>query len=309
MTMLARYKYLFVLFIAALCAVGAVFLTRHYFEVKERELREKIRQETLKIDVVVAKHNLRIGDRIDLETMEIRSIPQEYIPDGAIKPEHFQAVADRSLSSPMSAGKPLLRHFVEGMKRVEKFSDLLAVGERAITLQVDAISSVENMLQAGDFIDLAVKSSAGAEFSLLLERIQVLSTGNYTISDPKVPGLYKKAQYSTITLGVDGRYVKDVFEANSSGDLVFLLRNEKDTLSPTYELADAGKTNVSVISGGSSNEGVLKEIREEVTVFQSESIVKAVRNEKGRLVKLAEDDTLVSSDQENEAKSEVASNE
>ena len=289
MNILARYRYPLALILAGLCAVGAVFLTKYYFDAKERELREKIRLESQLTDIVVAKRNLKIGDKVSLDNMMIKSVPFEFVPDGAIKPEDYASIENKNLSDPMSAGKPLLRHFVEGAKRIERFSDLLGNGERAVTLEVDGVSSIEHMIEAGDFIDLGVRKNKSLEFELLLEKIRVLSTGNFTVSDPKVTGLYKKAQYSTLTLGVDSRYVQDIFEAESNGSLVYLLRNREDEQASAYELASA-EDNVLLYANEADESGALKGVKEKIKRFDmGDASHNAIRNEKGRLVRLVQE--------------------
>lgn len=286
MSLIGRYRYPLALVLAVGCAIAAVFLTKHYFDARERQLREKIRMETQLTDVVVAKFDLAPGSRVNLDSMTIKSIPSEFVPDGAILPEHYPRVENKYLSAPISSGKPLTRFQVEGLSRINKFSDLLAFGQRALTLEVDGVSSIEHMIEAGDFIDIAVNGSKGKRFELLLENIRVLSTGNFSVADPKKPGLYKTAQYSTITVGVDGSYIQDIYEAQSSGDLVFLLRNEKDKNSAAYQDNKAGSSAVSILKA--SSEGGIEESVELVDAnpYRLDE-KKATRNSKGRAIKIA----------------------
>lgn len=307
MEFLSRFKYPLVLILAAACAVGAMYLTKHYFEAKERELRDRIRQESRLTDVVVASRDLQPGARVDLKSMKIKSIPFEFVPDGAVTPDQYASVEFKFLSDPVSMDKPLLRHFVEGISRVEKFSDVLGIGERAITLEVDSASSVEHMIEAGDYIDLAVRKNRGVDFSLLLERVKVLSTGNFTVADPKVPNMYKAAQYGTITLGVDGAYIQDIFEAESNGSLVFLLRNEKDEGRPTYEMAQQSLSEVVIYSAGELEGGILKAktelVQKSIGLDPHNNII---RNGKGRIVRIATDKTPDLDNRANDQSNEFA---
>lgn len=288
----AKYRYPIALILALGCAVAAFFLTKHYFEIRERGLREKIRSEAKLVDVVVAKRNLPVGARVDLDSMMIKSIPSEFVPDGVVYPTSYPDVELKYLSAPMSQGKPLLRYMVEGVSKIAKFSDLLAFGERAVTLEVDGVSSIANMLEAGDYIDLGVIKNKGAAFSLLLERVRVLSTGNFSIADPKVPGMYKNAQYSTVTLGVAGEYIKAIYEAQLKHQLVFLLRNEKDVRSAAYDTS-SGSAGAVTVYAGVSQEGVIGSYEDFAhKIATSKNFHSGIRNEKRKLVKvLARDGT------------------
>jgi len=275
-----------------LLSVGAVIgLTRHYFSLKERELREKINAEAKMTPVVVARSNLPVGARLTSDTVAVREIPADYIPSGAITPEKFSGVEGKILSEPLASGKPLLKHYIKGIIRVDKFSDLLQPGQRALTLQVDGVNSVEHMIESGDYIDLAVRYKKGSGFELLLERVMVLSTGNITTADPKAPGMYKNADYSTITLGVDDNYVQKVFEAHAKGDLAFLLRNEKDDLAARYSSMKGG-AGVVVFAGKKAEAGLLNEVQDGGLVQSAFTDEMPIRNDNGRLVKRSSIDVV-----------------
>lgn len=287
-----KYKHPISFITALACAVGALLLTRYYFDARERELREKLQSENLLVDVVVAKMDLPAGARVDLDTMMIKSIPAEYVPDGVVIPEAYPEVENKYLSVPISQEKPLMRAMVEGVSRIEKFSDLLAQGERAITLEVDGVSSTEHMLEAGDYIDLGVVKNKGEAFELLLERARVLSTGNFSVADAKVPGMYKNAQYATVTLGVAGEHIKRIYEAQQKYQLVFLLRNEKDEFAAAYDTRSRDAEAVTVYSGRGEG-GVIAAHRDVSTPTSGPSSADSYpRNARGRLMRVLSHDQI-----------------
>lgn len=289
---LKKYKHPLSFAIALACAVGALLLTRYYFDTRERELRAKLQSENTLVDVVVAKMDLPAGARVDLDTMMIKSIPAEYVPDGVVIPTAYPEVENRYLSVPISQEKPLMRSMVEGVSRIEKFSDLLAEGERAITLEVDGVSSTEHMLEAGDYIDLGVVKNKGDAFELLLERARVLSTGNFSVADAKAPGMYKNAQYATVTLGVAGEHIKRIYEAQQNHQLVFLLRNEKDRVAAAYDTRSRDAESVTVYAGRGDG-GVVAEHRDVSTptsVISSSNTYP--RNARGRLMRVLSPDEV-----------------
>lgn len=279
---LARYRYPLALMFSLLCALVAIWLARNYLEMKERELLQRISARQQLVEVVVARRDLSVGSEISAQTMSLRKIPEEYLPDGVILPERFSEVEGMTISAPIASGRPLMRHNIKNIARVDKFSDLLAPGERALTLEVDGVSSAEYMLEAGDVIDLVVKSRDGERFAPLLERVTVLATGRVTTADPKMPGASKRAEYQTLTIGVDSSKVATILLADSKRELVFLLRNEKDRAGSRY-LVDAGRT-IEVIVGGGS-EGELT-VRTELASVQRTNVTIG-RNAEGRLLRRA----------------------
>lgn len=279
----ARYRYPLVLLISLLCAVAAIWLAKNYLDLKEREILERISARQKMVEVVVAKRNLPAGSEISADTMSARPIPEEYLPDGAIRPGGFSAVTGLYTSAPIGSGKPLIRHNIQDISRVEKFSDLLAPGQRALTLEVNGISSVEYMLEAGDVIDLAIRGKKGDAFVPLLERVTVLATGKVTTADPRSPGMYKKAEYQSITIAVDSSKVASILLAEGRRELVFLLRNEGDKATSRY-LVGATHT-IEVIAGSSGSGGQLEITLEQTTAVDRPEIVP--RNAEGRLLRKA----------------------
>lgn len=279
----SKYRYPIILVAAILCAVAAVFLAKSYLDMKEREIRSEMAAKQRLTQVVVAKMDLPVGSEISPKTMSARSVPSDYIPDGAITPEVFSSVEGMAISEPISQGKMLLRHNIKNITRVEKFSDLLAKGERAVTLDVDGRSSAEYMLEAGDLIDIAVREKESGEFTPLLEKVIVLATGKVTTADPKLPGMYKKAEYETITIGVESSKVAMVLAADSRRELVYLLRNDGDKDRSKY--LSSSQNRIEVILGKKSKEGALESVEEKISSGVVASREK--RNKEGHLLRRA----------------------
>lgn len=277
---LVRYRYPLAFVTSVLAMGGAAWMIKYYLDMKEIEIRRELSAQQNMVEVVVASSDLPVGSAINAKTMRIRKIPFGYLPDGVIYPGTFRAVDGKTISEPMKSGRPLVRHNIKDITRVERFSDLLGIGQRAITLEVSGTTSVEHMLEAGDHIDLAVKHKKTGALSLLLERATVLATGNVTTADPKVPGMYKKAEYDSLTLGIDSAQVARVLAAEKQGQLVFLLRNSQDDLRSRY--VTSGSQGIEVISGKGGEGGVLMSVNELISLEDDRPLAK--RSASGRLL-------------------------
>ena len=138
------------------------------------------------------------------------------------------------------------------------------------------------MLEAGDVIDLAIRSRGGERFAPLLERVIVLATGKLTTADPQSSGAYKRGDYQTLTIGVDSSKVATILLAESRKELVFLLRNERDKAGSRY-LTDAGRAIEVIVGGGAAGELTVKSER----ASAQRSDIAIGRNAKGRLLRRA----------------------
>ncbi|PVZ68199.1 Flp pilus assembly protein CpaB [Pelagibaculum spongiae] len=262
-----KLKPLAMLLVAVLLAGVATWSGTSYLRQKENSLRAELEAEKRPMKVLVASRDLVAGDHLSSDTLQVRKIPTEFVPDGALTPADFDYVRGLMLSEPVSFGKPLMRHFIRGVSGVGSFSELLEKGQRAITLEVDNLSSIEGLIQTGDYIDLALVTAGSkkqsASFNHLLDKVLVLATGKQTIADAGMTdtsGNSQQGDYRSITLGLNMRDIPRVSLANENGELRFLLRNPEDQAKGRYpdQRADSSFAVVESFVGGKAENGVLK---------------------------------------------------
>src|SRR5690606_36174251 len=124
--------------IAAVVLAGiAVWAGTLYLKNQEEALRAKLSVQVEKIDIVTPTVNVSPGDIVTMQNMAVRSIPKDLVPVGTVFPNDFSAVEGMVILENIPAGTPLLSHYIEGLERVDKFSSLLKVGERAMTFDID----------------------------------------------------------------------------------------------------------------------------------------------------------------------------
>lgn len=229
------------LFVALLVSGAAFWLAVSYLTAKEGSLREEILSEKKqKVRVIVASRDLMPGDVINLDSMALAFVDNANLSTFAIGPEDFSVIEGSIIQYPMSSGEPLLSHAVVG-EGIERFSDLLEYGERAITLEIDSLNSASNMLVAGDFVDLmflmeANETSSGDEnksLRPLLQNVRVLAVDAFSLRSKKQDFVITEddqgiLQYSNITVGVHYEDASKLVLARDIGDIVFMLRNKED---------------------------------------------------------------------------------
>lgn len=229
------------LLLVALVISGLAFwLAINYLTAKEGSLREEILSEKKqKIRVIVASIDLMPGDVISLETMALAFVDNENLSTFVVGPENFASIEGSIIRYPMSAGEPLLSHAVAG-EGIERFSDLLDINERAITLEIDSLNSAAGMLVAGDFVDLMFLIEAGDDSSVdenknlrpLLQNVRILAVDAFSLRSKKqdfvIVGNNAEMQYSYVTVGVNFDDASKLVLARDIGEIVFMLRNKAD---------------------------------------------------------------------------------
>jgi pilus assembly protein CpaB len=230
----------------------AALVARGYLSNRLAEIEARASGKT--INVVVAKHELRKGERISSDTVSVRPIPIDFAHSQAIAPDNFERVEGQALAYPVKSGEMILWGLLEN-KRTATFSTRVTPGHRAITVPVDEINSISGMLEPGDAIDLMASiEQKGKNLTFaLLQNVNVMATGQRSADDPKSG---EKRLYSTVTLDTTPQEAQNIIRAREAGKLTALLRNPEDKSPLAKALGDAG-TFFAGNSGGSGEIPVL----------------------------------------------------
>ncbi len=236
--------------VAAVIGIGAFYLTNTYLVNKEASLRATLLGQGSQgmMSVVVATADLQPGDVVGSGNMAVVELMGEHVSNFAVTPDIFKNYQGNVLDRPMSKGEPLLAHFMAG-KIIERFSDLLEDGDRAVTIEIDELATDSYMLTAGDFVDIfllmdmpkpgAPGESGGAEgeekvLMPLLQKVKVIALGprpllstEHEFIRPMVGG--EENDYGTITVAVKVMDAAKLEMGREIGKFVFMLRNSKDT--------------------------------------------------------------------------------
>lgn len=226
--MKATRKSTLIILCGAVLAGGAGwFLTQNYIDQRVVNYKQTFDQERQAIGVVVAAHDLMVGDVISTQTAQIRNIPKVYVPNDAVLPQNFAAALDgRQVKHPIRMGEPILSIHVSSVK-IEGLASLLEPGQRAVTIPVDTLDTFSGFLKPGNKVDVyvTVKDGDRDRTAPLIQNLRVLATGE-DIDD----GIDDKNQkkYSEVTLAVTPLEATKVIHAQTVGDLALLLRKPED---------------------------------------------------------------------------------
>lgn len=261
-----KYKPLILLFVALILSGLAAYSSVKYLNFKETQIASAYNTKNNFQKVLVPKSDIEIGQVLTASTLALRPIPSEYIPDGALTADDFDKIVGMVVKTHIGKGKVITRGSIQGVNNIDKFSDLLKQGQRALTLKVSALDSNENMLRPGDKIDILLQKidkenkTKTSEISLILEKVAVLATGEITIADNQFTQKGFEG-YSSITIGVKSEEIDKILVSKEAGTLVYVLRKSDDNSRSKYGSLVNGllKKGVSVYSGGKSESGMLVE--------------------------------------------------
>lgn len=240
-------------FLATLFALLAGLGTAVFLHFEENRLKEALTPKPKDMtEVVVASRALPIGAKIDNQTMAVRSIPSEYVGDDAIRPNEFGAVTGAVLTKALGKGKMLTREVID-LDIPKDFAATVREGFRAVTIQVDEINSISELIRPGNRVDLYSRmpsvgdaeaaDQGGTMIIPVLENVLVLATGKIGLRpnedefnrlDPDDRGKH----YTTLTLEITPRDAALLSLATNSGSIIATLKNMKDSSAPDFARLD-----------------------------------------------------------------------
>jgi len=205
--------------------------------------------------VLVAKKALPVGTIIDADSFTFQPWPKELMqsayylesqPDG--DPRKLLGTVVRYQ---ITAGQPVTRGSLVGPQDRGFLVAALGPGMRAITVPVNAASSVAGFVFPGDHVDMVLTQtvSGGGEGPALkvsetiIRNLRVLAT-DQRVSEKNDDGKTEVKTFSNVTLEVTPRIAEKIAVAQSLGSLSLSLRSIADNTSDLERAVAAGDIKV-----------------------------------------------------------------
>jgi pilus assembly protein CpaB len=205
--------------------------------------------------VLVAKKALPVGTIIDADSFTFQPWPKELMqsayyvenqPDG--DPKKLLGTVVRFA---ITAGQPVTRGSLVGPQDRGFLAAALGPGMRAITVPVNASSSVAGFIFPGDHVDMVLNQtvSGGGEgpplkvSETIIRNLRVLAT-DQRITEKDDDGKTQVKTFSNVTLEVTPRIAEKISVAQSIGSLSLSLRSIADNTSDLERAVASGDIKV-----------------------------------------------------------------
>jgi pilus assembly protein CpaB len=233
----ALIKNILLVFAAVVLGGIAFLLSKQHLAQKEAEIIAKSQGAIEeKISVIVARIDIPVGAEAGKETLTVTETSSVHAPLDVLTPTEYDEIKGHIFLKSIPRGKPILRQYIS-QAIAERFSDLLAPGQRALTIAIDTINSNEGMLKTEDRVDLFLLSNSSVDVTAkkelipLLQNVIIIATGKTPMvpfSNNGDPNQETDEQYQTITVAVLPQEAQKILLAKDSGSIVTLLRNRND---------------------------------------------------------------------------------
>ncbi len=222
---LLRHPSMGLMALALLAGGLAVGAANQYLAQQEQELRQAADRPLR--ERVVAAAALQPGAVLLAEHLAYRPFPADLVPSDSVDATRFETLIGKMVVQPLQAGDLITRAHVQDA--AGPFSEQLLSGRRAVTVPVDALSSVSGLIRPGDLIDLYVSFDDRQRrvTAPVLQSVTVLATGQKSRDDAdSVVG--DSQGYSTLTLDVGPDEALKLLAARQHGRITALLRHPDD---------------------------------------------------------------------------------
>ncbi len=210
------------------------------------------------IDAYVAKVNLRPGTKLNETNVKKKKFPEDKVPADAVLSE--KAIAKKQTIALIKSGEFIIQSKLRDAEEIDRLTNIIPKGKRAMTIRVDEISGVGGFIRQGDRVDLVgifgnVKDLPFNEpVKTILVGVKILSIGyemetGETIdpesnSGPKPkpkPGegmtnVVKAKKVPLVTIAVTLEEAEILTLVADKARFRLLLRSSKDTDSATAEI-------------------------------------------------------------------------
>lgn len=212
-----------IIFIAAiLMGIMTTFLFFNYMKQfdKTAEATESL------VEVVAAKQAIAKNKRIEPTMLELIKVPELGLHPQAVKA--MSDVEGSFAESDIEAGEILLGHRIKTAKEeADVVSRKIRTGYRAVSVGVNFVQSVSNLIEPGDEVDVVytptdpkVIEAEGSK--LLFEKVKVLAVGRKMVeTDTDHP----YAEYSSATLEMKAQDIVELIEHDELGIISLALHS------------------------------------------------------------------------------------
>ena len=237
------------LILGVVLAFIAMIMVKVYLDQQSKIIRKQTQEEVIKrqekqISVLIAKKEIPKGATIDLEMLETKIVPREYLqPQAVSSPERIIGMI---ALLPISKGEQITLSKLTSPQQASGSSLAMAtpVGKRAISISVDNISSLMGMIRPGDYVDvislipIPVQTPDGKQVTQvavmpLFQNVLVLAVGQelgrLSSSDTRYAKEEQRATSPLITLALLPQEANLIAFVQEQGKIRLTLRSPADS--------------------------------------------------------------------------------
>lgn len=210
--------------VLVLALIMGIITTILFFNYIKKLDEQKKGSDTL-VEVVTVKQTIKKNQRISVDMLQTVLLPSYVLHPNTVR--RITEAEGKFAISDLEAGEVLLSH---RMKETEEETQLVSrkvrEGYRAVTVDVNFIQSVSNLIEPEDYVDVistpSEKNGQPVMSTLILEKVRVLAVGRRLMElDPAA----QQAEYNAVTLELKPQDAITLVNADELGNISLLLHS------------------------------------------------------------------------------------
>ena len=185
----------------------AVFMLNNYIQQQRQTVEEEVKKDVRsnQAAVLVAKLDLAKGITLDANMLSSEIVPNQYLQPQAVT--SLDRIEGMITVTQISKGEQITLNKLAYPREKDSLAAAIPIGKRAITVNVDNISSLLGMIKPGDYVDVIslvpvpMQTAEGKQVTQvgvipLFQNVLVLAVGQDTAAPGagKLEGRYKKEE-------------------------------------------------------------------------------------------------------------------
>lgn len=227
-----------ILVIAILMGVLAFWLSARYLD-KERDALYK---GAIKVDVIVAKHNLPAQTILSVSDLAINAVYKSQVGDNVFMATDLKKIEGKRLKYALKRSEPVWWSHVDMPRDIQRgLAPIIRKRNRAVSISISGAAAVSGLVKPNDHVDVLgtftfpSRSNPQQVESItltLMQNVTVLATGSNLARQNMEMETTQQGGYSTVTFEVSPREAELlVFAQQTRGQLYLTLRSPDDIYS------------------------------------------------------------------------------
>lgn len=224
-----------ILILALIMALVTTFFFSRYL----KQLDKKYKSNDNRVSVVVAKQPITRNQRVTKEMLEIKDLSIDSVHPEAIK--KVEDIVGSYALTDMKQGEVLFpSRFTNQFKETEYVTRKIREGLRAVSIEVNFVESVSNLIEPEDYVDVVFSEKIGTGGSstqvstqILLQNVRVLAVGKRIVSSEEQSDSVEveakagdEVEYVSVTLELKPEDTARIINADEKGNLKLILRSK-----------------------------------------------------------------------------------
>ncbi|GEN44404.1 Flp pilus assembly protein CpaB [Alkalibacillus haloalkaliphilus] len=185
---------------------------------------EVVEEEVELVSVVQATQVISENQIISEEDVEVVSVPAEQVHSTAM--QSTDEIVGQIATTTIEAGEVMLEHRLRSeMDETQLVSKKVQEGYRGVSVGVDIVRSVSNLIDPEDYVDVILTYEDDEEedvSEVLLEEVRVLAVGRELVANAAGEQF---VEYSSMTLELDQSDSVELVNADERGSIHFIVHS------------------------------------------------------------------------------------